>query len=99
MVVSNAVTHVPDDDSISDSAVDKTCVRDAVGLFVVGHIRVRATATIVSDRAVPGKGNIATARRIEVRVYFYLIPRLSGAASLDRKSTRLNSSHANISYA
>src|SRR3712207_9018894 len=61
------------------------------GSAAAGAVRLCALSRVLSEEsAVPNQGGTASVRRFTKRV---------AAGGVDRKSTRLNSSHANISYA
>src|SRR3712207_8693003 len=54
---------------------------------------------VVSDYGVTSFGSVATMLSMLLATYPEGVPAGLDASRLDRKSTRLNSSHANISYA
>src|SRR3712207_7375741 len=69
-----------------------TLFRSAGGVERARHGRLQQAVTRARDR-VPRRAHLPLGRSAAVR-----LPRADGGG-VDRKSTRLNSSHANISYA
>src|SRR3712207_8499637 len=75
-----------------------TLFRSLVGRFTVFPVlRWRTTHFVVTDRRVLVREGVLTRQGMDIPLR--RISSVQIRQSLDRKSTRLNSSHANISYA
>src|SRR3712207_6914243 len=75
--------------------VRRGCIQVLEGRHCFGHLTIEEN--LLTGAFTRRDGNVAIRRDLEA-IYGYF-PRLKQRRTADRKSTRLNSSHANISYA